>query len=346
MDEEYFKRVASLIVLSLLVVLSFFLLRPILLSIISGFILAYIFTPIFKFLNKYTKSNTFSATIISLALVIILVVLFWYFTPILIDQSVKIYVASQQMDLMTPLKELFPSFFASPEFSEQVSNIIHSFITNSASSLMTFLSNLITNLPRLSLHLLVVAFTFFFALRDQEDIIDYIRSILPFSKDVEKKLFDYTKGMTSSVIYGQVIIGVIQGILVGIGFFIFGVPNASVLTLLATFASIIPILGPFIVWVPVVIYLLIGGNNVSAWGVAIFGTIASVIDNVLRPIIVSRKTRIHSGLVVIGMVGGLFLFGILGLILGPLILGYLLIVLELYRNKKMPGFLIQEEGKN
>jgi len=346
MEEAYFKKIVSTIILGVLIILSFFLLKPILLAVVSGFILAYIFTPVFKFLNKYTKSKNISASLISVLLVIILIVPFWYLTPILIQQSVRIFIASQQMDFITPLKTFFPGFFQSPEFTEQISNTINSFITKTSSSLMNSFANLISNLPAISLNLLVMAFTFFFTLRDQDEIIEYIKSLLPFSKEVEKKLFDYTKGITSSVIYGQIIIGLVQGIIVGIGLLIFKVPNAIILTLLTIFVSILPIVGPFLVWIPIVIYLLVGGNNVSAWGVAIFGIISSVVDNIIRPFIVSKKVRIHSGLILVGMVGGLFFFGILGLILGPLILGYLLIVLELYRNNKMPGFLIKGDDKN
>lgn len=344
MEEAYFRKITSTIILAVLIVLSFFMLKPVLLSIISGFILAYVFTPSIRFLNKYIKSKTFSASLISIFLILVLVLSFWYFIPMLIDQSIKIFIASQQMDFITPLKTLFPKFFESPEFSTQISNTIHSFITKTAGSLMNSFAELLTNLPTLSLHLLVVAFTFFFALRDQDEIIAYIKSMLPFSKEVERKLFNYTKGITSSVIYGQIFIGLLQGIIVGLGLFIFGVPNPVFLTLAAIFASILPILGPFMIWVPVVIYLLIGGNNVAAWGVGIFGIIASTIDNIIRPIIVSKKTQMHSGLALIGMISGLFLFGILGLILGPLILGYLIIVLELYRNNKMPVFFLHGEN--
>lgn len=346
MEEAYFKRITSAIFLGVLILISFFMLRPILLSIFAGFILAYIFTPSFDFLNKYTKSKMASSIIISVLLVIVIILAFWYLTPTLISQSVKIFVVSQQMDFTAILKNFFPGFFESPEFTEQISNIINSFITKTTGSLMTSFANLITNLPTLSLQLLVVAFTFFFALKDQESIMSYVKSILPFSKDIERKLINYTKGITSSVIYGQIIIGIIQGIIVGIGLFIFKVPNALFLCLVTIFASIFPILGPFIVWVPVVVYLLVAGNNVSAWGVGIFGIFSSLIDNILRPIIVSKKTQMHSGIVLVGMIGGLIFFGILGLILGPLILAYLLVVLEIYRNNKGPLFLFTKEGKD
>ena len=84
-----------------------------------------------------------------------------------------------------------------------------------------------------------------------------MKSLLPFSKEVEKKIFDYSKGITSSVLYGQVIIGILQGIAAGLGFFIFGVPKALFLTLLAMMAGIFPIIGTTIIWLPVAIYLFI-----------------------------------------------------------------------------------------
>ena len=105
-------------------------------------------------------------------------------------------------------------------------------------------------------------------------------------------------------------------------------------SVLATIAAVLPIIGPFLVWLPIVIYLLMSGNAFSAIGVLIFGIIASNIDNVLRPLFISKMTRISSAVILVGMVGGLFLFGILGLILGPLILSYLLIIFEVLRNPR------------
>ena len=346
MDDIYFRKITTTVPLIVLVVLSFFLLKPILLSIIFGLILAFVFTPIYDRFYKITKSKNISATLICLLLILLIVLPLWFFTPIIIDQSIKIYLASQQMDFVTPIKNIFPSLFASEEFSAEIGSIIHSFVTKVTNSLMNSLSQLILNFPNLFLQSLVVFFTFFFVLRDKEQLLSYIKSLLPFSKDIEKKLFESSKGITSSVIYGQIVIGIIQGLLVGVGFFIFRIPNALFLTLLACLAGVFPIIGTAIIWVPVVIYLLIAGNTFPAIGVIIFGLISSSLDNFIRPIIVSKRTQMHSSLVLIGMIGGLLLFGVLGLILGPLILAYLLIILEIYRNKKVSGIFIQQPKKS
>jgi len=343
MEDVYLKKIMTIVILTILAILTFFLLKPILMSIVMGIILAYIFTPVYKRLYKLIKSPNFSAFIICILFIALIVIPFWFLTPMIIEQSIKVYFASQQIDFITPLKNIFPSLFASQEFSNEISNILHSFVTKVTSSLMNSLSNLVINFPTLFLHLLVVFFTFFFVLRDEREIVIYIKSLLPFSKEVQKKLFDYTKGITSSVIYGQIIIGIIQGILTGAGFFIFGVSNALLLSLVAILAGVLPIIGTTIVWLPVAIYLFIGGNTLPALGVMIFGLMANTVDNFIRPVIVSKATKMHSALVLIGMISGLFFFGILGLILGPLILAYLLVVLEFYRNKKEPGFFLQEE---
>jgi predicted PurR-regulated permease PerM len=92
-----------------------------------------------------------------------------------------------------------------------------------------------------------------------------------------------------------------------------------------------------------VIYLFIAGNNFAAIGIMVFGLIAGVIDNILRPIIVSKRSRMNSLFALIGMIGGLLFFGVVGLIIGPLIIAYLLIFLELYRNKRVSGLLLERE---
>jgi predicted PurR-regulated permease PerM len=345
MEDIYVRRILTTIILSILLVLSFFLLRPIILSIITALILAFIFSPIYEWIYKKTKMENLSAMIICVIFAILIIAPIWFLTPIFIDQSLKIYQASQNVDFVTPLKNFFPSFFASDQFSSEVGSILNSFTTKAANFIANASSNIILNFPELSMQFFVVIFTFFFVLRDGEHLTTYIKSLLPFSPDIEKRLFDSSKEITSAVIYGQVVVGVIQGIISGVGFFLFGVTNALFLTFLAVTLGILPLVGPYLVWLPVTGYMLIAGKIYPAAGVALFGIVASTIDNILRPMIISKRTKVHSSLVLIGMVGGIFLFGIIGFIIGPLILAYLIIILELYRVKKSPGFFIQEVNK-
>jgi predicted PurR-regulated permease PerM len=342
-DEEYLKKTVTAGILLVLIVLSFFLIKPILLSIFAGMILAFIFSPVYRYINTKIKSKDLCASLISLFLILIILVPSWFLVPIVINQSIKLYAASQAIDYITPLKNLFPSLFASPEFSAQIGDTIRLSVTKLTNYIMNFFANILTNIPTLLLQLLVVSFTFYYFLRDGDQFVEYLQSLMPFPKEIEKKIFNSTREITYSVIYGQVIIGVIQGIIMGIGLFAFGVPNSLLLTLFAMLAGVLPIIGPIFVWLPVAVYLLISGNTFSAVGILIIGIFASSLEHFARPMIVSRRTELHSAVVLAGMIGGLFVFGVLGLIIGPLILAYLLIVLEIYRNKKVPGLITQEK---
>ena len=343
MDQEYLKKVTVAIILLVLIVLAYFLIKPILLSIIMGFILGMIFYPAYKLLYKYTKSKNFSAIIICILLLVLIILPLWFLTPVIVKQSIRLFQASQQIDFVTPLKSVFPSIFTSESFSNEIGSIVYSFVTRLTNSIMNSLSKLILNFATIFLQLLIVFFTLFFVLRDKKELIAYIESLSPFPKDVEKKLFKSSQSVTMSVLYGQVVIGILQGVVVGIGFFIFKVPNALLLTLFAALAGIFPIIGTTIVWLPVIIYLFIAGNTLPAFGVLFFGLASSIVENFLKPIFISKRTNMATPVILIGMIGGIFLFGLLGVVLGPLILAYLIIVLEIYRNKRVPGILIKKE---
>ena len=333
MGEANFKRIMILVMLGVLFLLSFFLLRPILLSIFFGVVLAFIFSPVYNLLFKKIKNGNITALLICFFLLLIMLLPIIFLTPILIDQSIKLYVASQQLDFVTPLKKIFPSLFLSNEFSLSIGNTIQSFVTKATNSLMNSFAQIILDLPIIILHLIIVFFVLFYALRDKEEIIKYIKNILPFSSDVETRLFKATKDVTSSVIFGMIIIGVLQGVIAGIGFFIFKVPSALLLSLFAIIVGILPIVGPAIIWVPVVIYLLIEGNTFAASGMVMFGILSHIPDYLVRPLFLSKRTQLNAGIASVGMIGGILFFGVLGVILGPLILSYLIIVMDLFKKK-------------
>ena len=346
MDEVYFKKVMTASVIVILVVLAFLLLRPILLSIIFGVILAFMFSPLYDLFYKKIHSKNLSALLVCAILILILFLPLWFLMPIIVEQSFKIFQASQQVDFVTPLQNIFPSLFAAEESANEIGTILHSFVINLTNSLTNSFGSLILNFPTIFLHFIVTAFTFFFMLKDKDLFVAYLRSLLPFHKNLEKEIFESSKDITYSVIYGQIIVGLMQGIIVGIGFFVLGIPNALFLTILACLAGIFPVIGTTIIWLPVALYMFVTGSEFIALGIAIFGVLSNLVDNFVRPLIVSKKARMHPALVLIGMIGGLFFFGILGFILGPLILAYLFILLDLYRNKKTPGLFITDDSSS
>ena len=331
-DDYSFKKVSIYVVLSILAILSLFLLWPIATSILAGLVLSYIFHPAYRKILHIVKEKNISAILLILLVLLLIFIPLWFFIPLMVQQIFDVYLFLQKIDVSAVINVVFPSFADS---SQHFVNSFNSFISGLAMQMFSYLSGLVGNLPDLALKVVVVMFVFFFGMRDGEHIINYIQSLSPFKKKVEEELIKKFKDITNSVIYGHIVVGIIQGIMTGIGLFIFGVDNALLLTLISILVAVIPILGAWLVWITSAIYLLTLGHTGRGIGLFIYGAlIISWIDNILRAYIVSKRAKLSSGIIVVGMMGGLIVFGILGLVIGPLILAYLLLILDAYRNKK------------
>lgn len=325
------RRIFVAFLLLLVVVAAFLVVRPIALSIFGGLILAYIFSPLYRQTYKIIRERNTAAVIMCLIVLLIIIIPLWILMPIIVQQIFDLFGLTQTIDFSEVVKTVFPS--SQPEFQQKVTTVIIQFVGNITSSIINYLIGFLQNLPTVLLNLAVVLFVFFFALRDQEALKEFVAGISPFRKDKESVLVTRFKNITSSIIYGYIIVGIIQGLALGLGLLIFGIPRALTLTIVGVFASMLPMVGPWLVWIPIVIALLVSGKVGIAIGFAIYcAFFVSTIDNILRPYIVARKTGTSSVIVLIGMIGGLFVFNILGLILGPLILSYLVLFLRAYKD--------------
>ncbi len=339
-DEKSFNKIASIVLLAILVLLTFFILRPILVSTVFALILAFIFYPVHKKFLSWIRSKNLSALLTCGILLLIIILPLLFLTPIIVKQAFQTYSYFQKKEILTPFNETL-----SPEVYQRLNEGIKSFASKIDASFSSELTSLFLNSPIIFLHLLLILFVFFFALRDGDKLVIYIQSLSPLSKESEKKVFQQFKDITHSVIFGQIVVGIIQGIVTGIALFVLGIENALILTLIAMFVGVLPIIGPWLVWVPVDVYLFLSGKSFSGFFLLFYGIfIISWVDTLIRPIIVSKKTRMNSAIVLVSMVGGLFVFGILGLIIGPLVISYLILILESYRTKKTSSILIEKEG--
>jgi len=342
-DGKDIRKWTSIIIIVALGVLTFILLRPVIMSILAGLILAYIFFPLYNKIKGKVKNDSLAASLVSGIILLIIMVPLWFVIPVMVDQVFAIFQSSQQLDIQSFIRNLFPG--ASDGFIVQATLTINSVISKMSAGLLNSMVDIFLNTMTILLHLFIVGFVFFYTLRDANKLKELARSVSPLDKPKEKVLTKQFTDITNSLIYGQVIIGVVQGILAGIGLFIFGVPNALVLALVATLASVIPIIGPGLVWVPITIYLFIIGSPGAAIGYLIYNFVVvfAFADNILRYQIVSKRARVPPVLVLVGMIGGLFIFGVLGLIIGPLILAYFITFLQSYKEETK--FTLLEKDK-
>jgi len=316
-------------------VLSFLILKPVLVSIVLALISAYFFHPIHKKINSKIKIPTLSTLILILILLIVVAIPLIYLTPEVIDQTFEVYSFIQGIDLTETFNE-FLSRFLDKESITLLSLNIESLTGKFFSSTLNQFTNLLINLPNFILQLAVFLFTFFFAVKDADKLKSYIRELSPFSKSTEEKFMAEFRHVTDGIIYGNFIVGIIQGVLLGIGLYVLGIPNTLFLTAIAIIFSIIPIVGPWLIWVPVSAYLFFTGNLAGGIILSLYGALfISTVDNILRPLFLSRYSKLPISISVIGFIGGLYFFGIIGLVLGPLTLAYLLIIIEFYRQGKL-----------
>ena len=304
-EERQFKNLSVIVIFIALVILSFIVIMPLLIPVIMALVLSYIFYPLYKFTLRIVREKNISAFIIIILILFVLFIPLWFLLPVLLKQTLNAYTYMQKLDISEFIKQLFPQFSDS-EVLKEIADSIDSFISNLSSSIISYLSNTILDIPNILLKTVVLLFVFFFALRDGEELIAYVKSWSPFPETVEKKLSKQFKDITNSIVYGHIIVGALQGALTGIGLFIFGIPHAVLFTLLAIITAILPILGAWLVWIPVVVYLFITGKTTSAVIFLLYCVIVvSWVDNILRPYIVSRKTKISSAVIIVGMMGGL-----------------------------------------
>ncbi|HEV2706367.1 MAG TPA: AI-2E family transporter, partial [Pyrinomonadaceae bacterium] len=178
-----------------------------------------------------------------------------------------------------------------------------------------------------------VIFTMYYLFRDGDRLSLALSSALPLAERNSEEIFLRTREVISASVYGVLVIATIQGALGGLAFWALGLPSALLWGVVMIFMSMIPMAGAFVVWVPAAIYLVATGQwgkaiVLAAWGTIIIGTV----DNFLRPKLVGEKTRLHELLIFFSVLGGLQFFGVLGLVLGPVVVAITLALLDVFRH--------------
>jgi len=177
----------------------------------------------------------------------------------------------------------------------------------------------------------IFLYTMFFFLRDGKPLLEQILYYLPLSDADQHRLLDKFLSVTRATIKGTMIVGMVQGGLAGLALHLGGIESALFWGTLMTVLSIVPVLGPPLIWVPAVISLVAAGRYPQAVAVALFcAVVVGQIDNILRPILVGRDTRLHELFIFFGTLGGIGLFGLFGFIIGPIIAALFMTVWEMY----------------
>lgn len=188
------------------------------------------------------------------------------------------------------------------------------------------------------LEVIFILLTMYYLFRDGDRVQAALLDALPLERAQSERIFDRTREVIGASVYGVLVIATIQAILGGLAFAVLGLPSPLLWAVVMFFLSMIPMAGSFIVWVPAAAFLLLGGHWVraivlAAWCAGVVG----MIDNVLRPRLVGKRTHLHELLIFFSVLGGLQVFGMVGLAMGPVVVAITLALVDVFRKADRPA---------
>lgn len=336
-NDAHLRRFSDRVGLSVLAAVSGLLAALLILThlqyVLLAVVLAYVLAPAQRRFERYTSSARAAVVLISLSLFVLLVPVAYVLT-IAIQQGIELLSAIQDGDLSPDtIQERIGSIGYVVDFDLLYATYqepIAAAVQHLATGALTVLSGL----PGIVIGLTVTVFVLFALLRDGEQLISWLQSVVPVSDRVQRDLLAELDDLMWASVVGNVAVAGIQAVLLGIGLALAGVPGVVFLTVATFVLALLPLVGAFGVWVPVSVYLLAIGRPVSATIIFVFGSLVSVSDIYFRPVIINRTGAINVAIIVVGIFGGIVLFGAIGLFIGPVLLGGAKVVLDLYARER------------
>jgi predicted PurR-regulated permease PerM len=318
---------------------------PFLKPLASAVIVAVIFFPAYKRVLRWSRNRpTLASLLTTLGIVIVfllplsLILLKGTNEAIIAAQRISRFSAEQGglglfvMTLVERPLHFFGRFVDLSKFD------VHTAVTNglqrASLAVLSSGASVLGGLARLTVEFLLMLIVLFFLFRDGERWAKGLGSLLPLSPAQTARLFRNINDTIIGNVYGILSVGFIQGTLTGIATAIVGLPSPLLLSIAAFFASILPVVGAALVWAPAGLYLIFTGAIWKGLFVLAWGTVViSMVDNIVRPWVVSGKVELHPLVLMFVILGGVEVFGFLGLFLGPVVVSVLAAVFQMLRDE-------------
>lgn len=193
------------------------------------------------------------------------------------------------------------------------------------------LSGIFSSAARFVGNLLLGLLAAYYFFKDGTRMKHWLLALSPFEQQENEAIAESLRLTVNSVIRGTLVVAVVQGILAGIGFAIFGIPQPALWGLVTVLAALVPLFGTSLVMIPAVAYLLFFGTSAAAFGMFIWGfVLVGLVDNMLRPQLIERGIKVHPFLILLSVLGGIASFGPAGFLLGPLALSLFVVLARMY----------------
>jgi len=321
--------------------LAYKLFVPFFIPIAWAAVFAILFSPLHAKVKKQVKKPAFAAAITTF---VVLLVIVGPVTFLLLELVSEAGAALNHVNAMYSSGELqrllndhLPSLDYAREKLAGWVDLSSANLTEMAKDALQRVSNFVINQTsvilsggsQIALHFLLMTFSLYYFFKDGGALVKRLQRLMPLNEEDVKSIFRELRDLIFATIYSGVMVAVLQGIAGGILFGSVGIPSAVFWGSVMAFLSVLPIIGAFLVYVPAGLILIISGNVTSGVIVLVVGgAIISQIDNFLRPVLVSNRTAMHPMILFFSMMGGVALFGLLGIILGPVIAAIFLTILR------------------
>ncbi len=333
-----------LVIFILSIAMLAWLIWPFISIIILAAVITGIFSPVFNLISVKDKINPPFASFLTCILIFFIVLVpIGFFVGILSKEAHDLYITAKDALLNDQIKNLFANSVLLEKTNlvlknfnveltgetlnnaiSEIGKIVGLFLYEQARSVA---ANTLAFFVNIFLMLLVV----YFLLIDGSKLISFITDLSPFPKDQDEKLIQKFKDMAGAILIGNGLGGLIQGILGGTVFMLFGLKSPFLWGVIMSLLAFLPIIGIGVVFIPAAIYLFLKGQIASAIFFVIFYIILSGgIEYIFKPKIVGQRVKMHTLVVFFSIIGGLKLFGILGIIYGPLIMTAFLTLTDIY----------------
>ncbi|MBU0957345.1 MAG: AI-2E family transporter [Nanoarchaeota archaeon] len=304
--------------IAVILVLAYFVIKSYIIPLISAFILAYLVKPIYEKLKNHTGK-------ILAALLCILLIITLIIVPIgiLISGVVNQTYAALNIDTLSSITDSISQSSIFQKYNIDINVYIEKFLN----FIITLLTSAITYLPSIIITITITLLGIYYFLTDWDKIIPNLEKHLPFKN--KKEITQEIGNATNGIVYGTFLIAIIEFAISAIAFFLLGVELYLLLPTLIGFLAFIPGLGPALIWIPMVIYYIATQSYGLAIGVGLVGLFLSyAIDTILRGRIIGKRAKLNPLIMLVGILGGISVFGIFGFIIGPLILIYAIKIIQ------------------
>jgi predicted PurR-regulated permease PerM len=196
-------------------------------------------------------------------------------------------------------------------------------IRSGAGTALQEMTGFLGGVSNVALGFTILGFLLYYLLVGGEDVVGWFREVTPLAPDVQDELLAELNRLTFAVLVTQGLIAVVQAVLTGLALAVLGFSNALFWTVVAVVLGLLPFVGSMFIWIPAAVILLAGGDLLGGGGLLLYGFgVVNLTDNYLRPVIGGRSANLNPGLLVVGIFGGLVVFGFTGIFVGPIVLGF------------------------